>query len=103
LMAYDEAAQPLTTTLADYLLPTAGVVPDIERLYEETQSPINLLGAKGVGEAGTIPAAAAILSAVEDALSPFAIRISRTPMTPDVLFEAIREARHRNSISTSRK
>lgn len=90
LMAYDEAAQPLTTTLADYLLPTAAVVPEIERLYEETPSPINPLGAKGVGEAGTIPAAAAILSAVEDALSPFAIRISRTPMTPDVLFEVIR-------------
>ena len=89
-MAYDEVAQPLTTTLADYLLPTAAVVPEIERLYEETPSPINPLGAKGVGEAGTIPAAAAILSAVEDALSPFAIRISRTPMTPDVLFEVIR-------------
>jgi len=102
LMAYDDTAQPLTTTLADYLLPTAAVVPDIVRLYEETPSPFNPLGAKGVGEAGTIPAAAAILSAVEDALSPFGIRISRTPMTPHVLFEAIRAARHRNPIPTSR-
>jgi|SRR5690348_2365369 len=101
-MAYDDTGQPLTTTLADYLLPTATVVPAIERLYEETISPINPLGAKGVGEAGTIPSAAAILSAVEDALSPFAIRISRTPMTPEMLFDAIAEARRRRPASPSR-
>jgi carbon-monoxide dehydrogenase large subunit len=95
LMAYDEEAQPLTTTFADYLLPVADLIPEIERLYEETSSPMNPLGVKGVGEAGTIPAAAAVLSAVEDALSPFDIRISRTPMRPEMLFAAIAEARHR--------
>jgi carbon-monoxide dehydrogenase large subunit len=95
LMDYDEQAQPLTTTFADYLLPSVREVPQIERLYEETPSPMNPLGVKGVGEAGTIPAAAAIISAVEDALSLFAIRISRSPMTPQMLHSAIASARRK--------
>jgi aerobic carbon-monoxide dehydrogenase large subunit len=94
-MDYDDQAQPLTTTFADYLLPSVSEVPPIERLYEETPSPMNPLGVKGVGEAGTIPAAAAIISAVEDALSPFSIRISRTPMTPQMLHAAIASARRK--------
>jgi carbon-monoxide dehydrogenase large subunit len=95
LMGYDETAQPLTTTLAEYLLPSATEMPHFETMYRETVSPINPLGAKGVGEAGTIPAAAAIISAVEDALSPFAIRLSNTPITPEALFDAIAAARAR--------
>jgi carbon-monoxide dehydrogenase large subunit len=95
LMGYDDTAQPVTTTLAEYLLPTSTEVPHIETLYRETISPINPLGVKGVGEAGTIPAAAAIISAIEDALSPFAIRISNTPLTPEMLFDAIAAARRR--------
>jgi CO/xanthine dehydrogenase Mo-binding subunit len=55
---------------ADYLIPTAREVPRIETIYRQTPSPLNPLGVKGVGEVGTIPAAAAIASAVEDALSP---------------------------------
>lgn len=98
LMDYDDQAQPLTTTFADYLLPSLNEVPDIERLYEETPSPMNPLGVKGVGEAGTIPAAAAIISAVEDALSPFAIRISRTPMTPQMLHEAVASPRRKRKL-----
>ncbi|HKO71423.1 MAG TPA: xanthine dehydrogenase family protein molybdopterin-binding subunit [Bradyrhizobium sp.] len=97
LMNYDDNAQPLSTTFADYLLPSLSEVPSIECLYEETDSPMNPLGVKGVGEAGTIPAAAAILSAVEDALSPFGIRISRTPMRPKTLFEVIAAARSKHS------
>lgn len=93
LMGYDETAQPLTTTLAEYLLPSATEMPHFETIYRETVSPINPLGAKGVGEAGTIPAAAAIISAVEDALSPFAIRLSNTPLTPEAMFDAIAAAR----------
>jgi carbon-monoxide dehydrogenase large subunit len=95
LMGYDDNAQPITTTLAEYLLPTSTEVPHIETLYRETVSPANPLGVKGVGEAGTIPAAAAIISAVEDALSPFSIRISNTPLTPEMLFDAIVAARGR--------
>jgi aerobic carbon-monoxide dehydrogenase large subunit len=92
-MIYDSNGQPLTTTLADYLLPTAPELPTFETLYRESPSPLNPLGAKGVGEVGTIPAAAAIISAIEDALSPFAIRIRQTPLLPDRLFELIEESR----------
>jgi carbon-monoxide dehydrogenase large subunit len=93
LMGYDEAGQPLTTTLAEYLLPTAPELPRIETIYRQTPSPINPLGAKGVGEAGTIPAAAAVISAIEDALRPFGIRLSQTPVTPEVLFDALETAK----------
>src|SRR5882757_7823360 len=86
---YDESAQPVTTTFADYLLPGAMEVPDIETLYKETPSPLNPLGAKGAGEVSTIPTAAAVISAIEDALQPFGVRIAQTPVTPAKLVELI--------------
>ena len=89
-MGYDDAGQPVTTTFADYLLPTATEVPMLETLYKETPSPLNPLGVKGVGEAGTIPAAAALISAVEDALSPFNVRIGHVPLTPMKIVEMIK-------------
>ncbi len=89
-MGYDDAGQPVTTTLADYLLPSATEVPMLTTLYKETPSPLNPLGVKGVGEAGTIPAAAALISAVEDALSPFGVRIGHFPLTPMKVVEMIR-------------
>jgi carbon-monoxide dehydrogenase large subunit len=92
-MIYDANGQPLTTTFADYLLPTSTDVPNFTTIYRQTPSPINPLGAKGVGEVGTIPAAAAIVSASEDALSPFHVTISQTPVTPQVLFRLIAAAR----------
>jgi carbon-monoxide dehydrogenase large subunit len=88
-MGYDENAQPMTTTFADYLLPSATEVPMLTTLYKETPSPLNPLGVKGVGEAGTIPAAAALISAIEDALSPFDVRIGHFPLTPMKLVELI--------------
>jgi carbon-monoxide dehydrogenase large subunit len=96
-MGYDETAQPLTTTLQEYLLVTATDVPRVETIYRETPSPINPIGAKGVGEAGTIPAAAAVLSAVENALSPFGVRISQTPVTPEILFDLIQAGKARTT------
>jgi carbon-monoxide dehydrogenase large subunit len=81
-MGYDDSAQPVTTTFADYLLPTATEVPMLDTIYKETRSPLNPLGVKGVGEAGTIPAAATVISAIEDALTPFGVRIGRFPITP---------------------
>jgi carbon-monoxide dehydrogenase large subunit len=85
-MRYDEEGQPTTTTLADYLLITAPELPRIETLYMESPSPNNPLGVKGVGEVGTIPAAAAIISAVEDALIEFNVRIDQAPISPvDIL------------------
>ena len=88
-MGYDDAGQPVTTTFADYLLPTATEVPAFETLYKESPSPHNPLGVKGVGEVGVIPAAAAIISAIEDALSPFNVRIAQMPVTPPKLVELI--------------
>ncbi|MGD9830774.1 MAG: xanthine dehydrogenase family protein molybdopterin-binding subunit [Hyphomicrobiaceae bacterium] len=81
-MGYDEMAQPITTTFAEYLLPTTTELPRIELTHLVHRSPLNPLGIKGVGEVGTIPAAAAIISAVEDALRPFGVRIDETPILP---------------------
>ena len=92
-MGYDETGQPLTTTFADYLLPTATEFPMLTTLYRETPSPLNPLGVKGVGEVGTIPAAAAIIAAVEDALEPFGVHIAQVPITPPKLIELIAAAR----------
>ncbi len=78
-MGYDAAGQPITATFADYLLPTATEVPRFETLYKESPSPNNPLGVKGVGEVGVIPAAAAVISAIEDALSPFNVHVAQMP------------------------
>jgi aerobic carbon-monoxide dehydrogenase large subunit len=88
-MGYDAAGQPVTTTFADYLLPTATELPQFETLYKESPSPNNPLGVKGVGEVGVIPAAAAVISAIEDALSPFGVRISQMPVMPHELLGLI--------------
>ena len=88
-MGYDATGQPLTTSFADYLLPSATEVPAIQTLYKETPSPLNPLGAKGAGEVSTIPTAAAVISAIEDALQPFDVRITQTPVTPQKLVELI--------------
>ena len=62
-MGYDDGGQPMTTTFAEYLLPGATEVPMIDTLFKQTPSPLNPLGAKGAGEVGTIPAAAAVIVA----------------------------------------
>jgi carbon-monoxide dehydrogenase large subunit len=90
-MGYDGDAQPVTTTFADYLLPSATEVPPIETLYKETPSPLNPLGAKGAGEVSTIPTAAAVIAAIEDALAPFGVHIAQTPIRPHELVELIRK------------
>ena len=89
-MAYDEQAQPLTTNFADYLLPGATEVPSIEVTFAEYPSPLNPLGVKGVGESGCVPAAGAIVSAIEHALSPFGVRIDEYPVTPARLFALLK-------------
>jgi aerobic carbon-monoxide dehydrogenase large subunit len=97
-MGYDAAGQPITTTFADYLLPTATEVPKIETLYKETPSPRNPLGVKGVGELGVIPAAAALISAIEDALSPFNVHIAQMPIMPHELVAMIERANQRTQL-----
>jgi carbon-monoxide dehydrogenase large subunit len=88
-MAYDEDGQPLTTTLADYLLLTASEMPKLTLGHRETPSPLNPLGVKGIGESGVLPIPAAIVSAVEDALSPFGVKLNQFPIRPRDLFELI--------------
>ena len=82
-MGYGNDGQPLTTNLADYLLVTATEMPKIELGHHETPTSLNPLGIKGIGELGVIPIPAAIASAIEDALSPFGIRIQQFPIRLD--------------------
>lgn len=82
-MKYDENAQPLTANFADYLLPTACEVPRVTIAHLESPSPLNPLGVKGAGEGGTIPAAAAIAAAIENALETYGVEIADAPSTPE--------------------
>ena len=91
-MKYDENGQPLTTTFADYLLPMATDVPDCKITHVESPTPLNPLGVKGAGEGGTIPAAAAIIAAVEDALSEFGVHFAETPLVPERIVAALNGA-----------
>jgi carbon-monoxide dehydrogenase large subunit len=84
-MVYDEHAQLLTGTFMDYLVPTAMEVPAIETVHLEYPSPRNPLGIKGIGEGGAISPPAAIANAVEDALAPWGVRVTRTPLGPSVV------------------
>lgn len=81
-MQYDSDAQPLTTSLADYLLVTATEAPPIKLIHHTSPTSLNPLGVKGVGESGVLPLPAAIISAVEDALSPFGVHIAQAPISP---------------------
>jgi carbon-monoxide dehydrogenase large subunit len=92
-MAFDENGQPLTTNFADYLLVGACEMPRVEVLHQESPSPLNPLGVKGVGECGVVPAAAAICSAIEDALAPFGVHIRKAPVSPPEIIALIDEAR----------
>jgi aerobic carbon-monoxide dehydrogenase large subunit len=91
-MHYDAGAQPQSTTFMDYLMPTAPDVPGAVIEHIETPNPLNPLGVKGAGEGGTIPAPAAIVAAIEDALAPFGVRFSEAPLTPARIVETLREA-----------
>ena len=88
---YDETGQLLTGSLADYAIPRADVLPDIEVLSTVTPSPHHPLGVKGIGEAGTIASTCAVYNAVIDALQPFGVDSVRMPMTPERVWRAIRD------------
>jgi carbon-monoxide dehydrogenase large subunit len=91
-LVYDESGQLLSGTFMDYLVPTAMEVPRMTTLHMEFPSPRNPLGIKGVGEGGAISPPAAISNAIEDALAPFGIRITRTPVSPSRLLELLAAA-----------
>jgi aerobic carbon-monoxide dehydrogenase large subunit len=86
---YDEHGNLLTSTLADYLVPMAGELPDIVVGHVETPVPGTLLGAKGIGEAGTIGAAAAVGNAINDALAPLGAVVTEQPYTPERILRAL--------------
>jgi aerobic carbon-monoxide dehydrogenase large subunit len=94
-LVYDEQGQLLTTTFMDYLLPTAMEMPlsTAVRILEETPTPLNPLGVKGVGEGGSSGAGGAIANAVADALSPLGVSITALPLSPDRLLALIRAGR----------
>ncbi|MGA7490769.1 MAG: molybdopterin cofactor-binding domain-containing protein, partial [Xanthobacteraceae bacterium] len=94
-MGYDDQAQPVTTSFADYLMPGATEIPRIEVKFAEYPSPLNPLGVKGVGESGCVPTAGVIVSAIESALAPFGVRISEYPVTPARLFALLSHADER--------
>jgi aerobic carbon-monoxide dehydrogenase large subunit len=93
---YDEGGQLLTGTMMDYAVPRASQMPRIETGFTVTPSPVNPLGVKGIGEAGTIPAAAVLVSAVCDALAPLGIRHIDKPLTPARVWAAIQGAKAGN-------
>ena len=92
-LVYDEQGQLLNASFMDYLLPTATDVPTIETAHRETPSPYNVMGLKGVGEAGCIPTGAVFAQAVEDALGDPRFEIREIPLSPNTLFNLISEAR----------
>jgi carbon-monoxide dehydrogenase large subunit len=87
---YDENGTILTSTLADYLPPTAHEVPPIELHHLETPSTTSITKAKGLGEGGCIGAPAAVINAVNDALAPFGVAIDELPATPQRIRAALR-------------
>lgn len=90
--AYDANGQLLTGSMMDYHVPTAADVPSIALEHTVTRSPVNPLGVKGIGEAGTIGATPAIVNAVVDALSPLGVKHLDMPLSNERVWRAIRDA-----------
>ncbi len=88
-VVYDEQGQLVTGTLMDYALPRAHHLPRFELDRTETPTPVNPLGVKGVGEAGTIGATPAIVGAIVDAMSPFGVKHLDMPVKPEALWKII--------------
>jgi len=89
---YDDDGNPLTSTLTDYAMPSAAEMPSFEATNTETPSPRNALGAKGIGESGTIGSTPAVQNAVVDALSHLGVRHLDIPCTAERVWTTIRDA-----------
>jgi carbon-monoxide dehydrogenase large subunit len=90
---YNEDGQLLSSTLMDYTMPNAMQIPDFVTDVVETPSPVNPLGAKGIGEGGTIGAPPTIVNAVLDALAPLGIEAIDMPLRPEKIWTLIKKAR----------
>ncbi|MFN8026056.1 MAG: molybdopterin cofactor-binding domain-containing protein [Acidimicrobiia bacterium] len=89
---YDDDGNPLTSTLAEYALPSAAEFRHWDVAHTETPSPLNPLGAKGIGESATVGSTPAVQNAVVDALSHLGVRHLDMPLTPEKVWRAIRDA-----------
>jgi carbon-monoxide dehydrogenase large subunit len=87
---YDADGNLLTTTMADYLLPSAADLPTFVTDRTETPSTTNPMGVKGVGEAGTIASTPAVVNAIVDALRPHGVHDIQMPCTPERIWRALR-------------
>jgi carbon-monoxide dehydrogenase large subunit len=90
-LRYDEQGNMLNRGFRDYLVPTAGDVPNIEVRHHVSPSPFTPLGTKGMGEGGAIGSPAAIVNAVQDALAPFDVTIRELPISPDRLLPLLKQ------------
>ena len=86
---YDDQGQMINANMADYLVPMAGEMPDIEVGHVITPTRESAIGAKGAGEAGTAGASACVANAVNDALAPFGVVITEIPLSPEVVLKAL--------------
>jgi aerobic carbon-monoxide dehydrogenase large subunit len=92
--AYDAAGNPLTANFADYSIISAAELPSFETAFTETPTPRNPLGAKGIGESGTIGSTPAVHNAVVDAVAHLGVRHIDMPTTPERVWQAIQAARY---------
>jgi carbon-monoxide dehydrogenase large subunit len=86
---YSEEGQLLNGNMADYLVPMAGEMPDMELAHVVSPTASSELGAKGAGEAGTAGAPGAVMNAINDALMPFGARVTDQPFTPERILRAL--------------
>jgi carbon-monoxide dehydrogenase large subunit len=93
---FDAEGHSLASSFLDYPLPSAREMPRLELFHLTTPSPVNPLGVKGAGEAGTLPVPAAVANAIEDALRPFGVRVNSLPLNParisDLVADRLKEA-----------
>ena len=88
---YDADGNPLTGTLVDYAFPSAAELPSFENSHTETPTPLNPLGAKGIGESATIGSTPAVQNAVVDAVSHLGVRHIDMPLTPERVWRALQQ------------
>jgi carbon-monoxide dehydrogenase large subunit len=89
--SYDDDGNLLTTTMADYLVPSSAELPTFVLDHTTTPSPTNPLGVKGIGETGTIAATPAVINAIVDALLPFGVTDVALPASPERVWNAIHQ------------
>ncbi len=90
-VVYDEDGQPVTASFMDYVMPRAADLPTFQLDNTTTPTPVNPLGAKGVGEAGTIGSTPCVVNAAVDALAPFGVTHIEMPLRPERLWRLIQE------------